>query len=61
MTKNIIHIIYKVDNNTLGIFGEEFVKNNKSKCKFIYNNQEYKLTGKIKANKGTLKIKLFSF
>ena len=41
-----IDIIYKKSRNTrdkLKIFGEEFVKNNKDKCKIIYNNKEYEL------------------
>jgi len=41
-----IDIIYKKSGNNedkLKIFGEEFVKNNKDKCKIIYNNKEYEL------------------
>ena len=42
--KNII--IYKIieDEEKLKIFGNKFVKNNKNKCKIIYEKKEYDLT-----------------
>ena len=40
-----IEIIYKPkDKGKVRIFGFTFVKNNKGKCKIIYNNKEYELT-----------------
>ena len=41
---NEINIIYNKNNeDKIKIFGDDFVKNNKNKCKFIYNNKENKL------------------
>ena len=44
-TKNEITIIYKVskNKNTIKLFGLNFIKNNKDKCKYIYENKEYEL------------------
>ena len=44
--KDEILIKYKVnhDVNDVVIFGEEFVKNNKHICKYIYEHKEYELT-----------------
>ena len=44
--KNEISIKYliKKDDEKINIFGENFVKNNKDKCKYIYENKEYELT-----------------
>ena len=63
--KNEITIKYKVEkvNNKIKIFGEDFVKNNKDKCKYIFKNKEYELTDKFDLknydnSKGILKIKL---
>ena len=64
-TKNEILIKYliKKDDKKINIFGEEFVKNNKDKCKYIYENKEYELTKEFdltnynKSNK-ILEIKL---
>ena len=43
-----ILMIYKVfsgtDGDELRIFGEYFIKQNRNKCKIIYNNKKYKLT-----------------
>ena len=41
-----LNIIYKNDKDveTIHIFGSDFVKNNKDKCKIIYNDKEYELT-----------------
>ena len=43
--ENIINIIYNNDQNVeeLKIFGSEFVRNNKNKCKIMYENKEYEL------------------
>jgi len=44
MNINEINIIYKINKNKkIKIFGEEFEKNNKDKCKIIYDNKEYEL------------------
>ena len=45
-TKNDILIKYliKKDDEKINIFGANFVKNNKDKCKYIYENKEYELT-----------------
>ena len=58
-----IEIIYKPkDEGKIKIFGNSFVKNNKGKCKIIYNNKEYELTeyfNDIDNNiKNEIKIKL---
>ena len=47
--KNKIKIIFKIiyfkkDYGKVRIFGKNFVKRNKDKCKIIYNNKEYELT-----------------
>ena len=44
-TNNEISIIYKIKKNEdrIKLFGAEFIKNNKNKCKFIYRNKEYDL------------------
>ena len=53
--KNSIKIVYKNDNNPIGIkiFGEEFVSKNKNNCKIIYDNKTYDLESRfnIKSNK----------
>ena len=64
-TKNEILIKYliKKEDEKINIFGEEFVENNKDKCKYIYENKEYELTKEFeltnynKSNK-ILEIKL---
>ena len=38
-----LEIGYKIDKKKKKIFGEQFVKNNKDKCKIIYSNKEYEL------------------
>ena len=46
MNNNEINIIYNINNikdDSLKIFGSEFVKNNKNNCKIIYENKEYEL------------------
>ena len=57
-----INIIYDIKGkNEIKIFGSEFVKNNKNKCKMIINNKEYEITKeyKVKTNKNNkLQIKL---
>ena len=41
---NEINIVYKIGNqNNIQIFGYNFVKNNKSKCKIEFENKEYDL------------------
>ena len=42
------------------IFGDNFVKNNKDKCKIFYNNKEYDLTTKFNVeNINQLEIELY--
>ena len=49
---NEITIIYKIKGNEVGIklFGEEFIKNNKDKCKIIIENKEQDIVEYIKIN-----------
>ena len=51
-----------IDGKYINIFGLEFVKNNKDKCKMIIDNKEYKITEKYNIenhnNNNKLKIKL---
>ena len=63
--KNKINIIYKIGDNIsdIQIFGEDFVKNNKSICKIINEKNEYELKETFnlsysKKAKNILKIKL---
>ena len=66
MGNNEITIIYNnkyIKDDLLKIFGLEFVKNNKNKCKIIYENKEYKLEEYININiknnkKDKIEIKL---
>ena len=46
---NEITIKYKYDinNESIPIFGRCFIEHNKDICKFIYNNEEYKLQEKF--------------
>ena len=52
------------DENSIKLFGEEFVQNNKKNCKIIYQGKELELTEYIDINKielnedKTLEIKL---
>ena len=43
-----INIIYDIisDKEYINIFGYDFVKNNKNKCKMVINNKEYEITEK---------------
>jgi len=58
---NIIYDIKKDDEYTK-IFGDEFVENNKNKCKMLIDNKEYEITEEYNAknynNNNILKIKL---
>ena len=59
--KNEINIIYNNINNEdkIKIFDEDFIKNNKDKCKIIYEEKEYNLTEYFNAkNINKLEIKL---
>ena len=52
ITRNEMIIIYKIKNkNRIRIFGKNFVKNNKKKCKIIINNKEYDLIEFADVNK----------
>ena len=59
---NELNIIYNKNNaEKIKIFGKDFVKNNKSKCKIVYENKEQELTEyfdtkKINANAITIKL-----
>ena len=65
-----INIIYEInkknnffenDKDYINIFGSEFVKNNKNKCKMIIDNEEYEIKEKFNIknyNNNILKIKL---
>ena len=57
-----INIIYDInEDENINIFGYEFVKKNRNKCKMIIDNKEYKLTSKYNAisnNNNNLNIKL---
>ena len=65
MFNNEITIIYNnkyIKDDLLKILGEEFVKNNRNKCKIIYENKEYELEEYIniknnKKDKIEIKIK----
>ena len=64
--RNEINIIYDIKEcdkkeGRIKIFGKEFVKNNKNKCKIIINNKETELIEKYNIkdnNKNKLEIKL---
>ena len=63
---SIIRIIYNINEKDEGyryikIFGSEFVKNNKNKCKMVIDNKEYEIAEKYNTENYTkheLKIKL---
>ena len=61
-------IIYNIDNNNskINIFGEDFVKNNKDKCKMIIEGHEREIditldTNQYVKNKDILSIKLIEY
>ena len=63
---NEINIIYNVSktDDKIKIFGKEFVKNNKNKCKIIFENKEYDLQEEFKLKnyekeKIEIKLKIF--
>ena len=47
-----INIIYDIkrDDREIRIFGDDFVKNNRNKCKMIIDNKEYEITEKYYVN-----------
>jgi hypothetical protein len=47
-----INIIYNINNENeeVTLFGEEFVENNKEKCKILIDNKEYKLMEEYNIN-----------
>ena len=57
-----INIVYAInDEKDINIFGAEFVKNNKDKCKMIIDNKEYEIVEECNVenyNNNLLKIKL---
>ena len=58
---NIVYDINKENKKYINIFGNEFVKNNKNKCRMIIENKEYEICEKCKIkfyNKNKLEIKL---
>ena len=59
---NIIYDINKEEGDEIGIFGYDFVKNNKNKCKMIIDNIEYEIREKYniknyKYNRLNIKLK----
>ena len=52
-----ISIFYKLnkDDRKIKIFGKDFVKNNKNKCKIIYQNKEYELREYLDINNNEIK------
>ena len=40
----MIKYLIKKDDKKINIFGEDFIKNNKDKYKYIYENKEYEWT-----------------
>ena len=59
---NIIYDINKEKGDEIYIFGYDFVKNNKNKCKMIIDNIEYEITNKYniknyKYNRLNIKLK----
>jgi len=58
---NIIYDINKENNESINIFGENFVKNNRNICKMIIDNKEYEISERYNIknyNKNKLEIKL---
>ena len=60
---NILYNIYKVNDNKIKLFGNNFVKNNKNNCKLIIDGKEEELKefynlGLSSANRNTLEVKL---
>ena len=56
-----IKLIYLPNRNKkekLRIFGSEFIKNNKNKCKIIFNNSEYELKEMININNFNINDKI---
>ena len=64
--ESIINIIYNINEENrkfgkINIFGSEFVKNNRDKCKMIIDNKEYEITEQYNIENyinNELKIKL---
>ena len=56
----VLEIVFKPNSESKRIFGKEFVKNNKEKCKLIYNGEEKKLKEYYQEfdNKDLIKFKL---
>ena len=58
---NEITIIYNINNQKkIKIFGSKFVKNNKNKCKIIYNNITKEITEYININDNEIKQQTIS-
>ena len=53
-----INIIYDIkrDKKYINIFGNDFVKNNKNKCKMIIDNKEYEITEDYYVNNNNNKL-----
>ena len=60
-----IIIQYKIDDieysKDIMIFGDNFVKNNKDKCKIIINENEFELASLININKNQLNNNILEF
>ena len=60
---NIVYDVYDINKEKINLFGAEFIKINKNKCKMIIDNKEYKITDKYKNknytnNKIRIKLKI---
>ena len=53
----IIKIVYQKGNYIVKIFGEDFIKNNRNKCKIIYNHKKTKLKTSIENEENIKKLK----
>ena len=59
INKNYLIIEYSISKyNTIKIFSEQFVENNRNKCKIIYENNTFDLTSNFELRKENLTIKL---
>ena len=54
----IIKIVYQKGNYIVKLFGEDFIKNNRNKCKIIYNQKKNKLKTSIENEENNKKIKI---
>ena len=43
---SLINIVYDSNQEEINLFGYEFIKNNKNRCKMIIDNKEYEIREK---------------